>query len=259
MAKLPIQIPSKQRKKLIQSLETYSPMHARYNVPYGVPSFIQQAYPNGRFTPMSNKSKLYDKTAGDKMCSVIGMPSRAIPLTLSMSSSFDPENGLMRTNSNGEIDQVLHLAPIYDTSDNDNMSYKSNNSSSSSNSDLFGNNNNMRLPNFNNKTHTYVRSSVSMSNLNSANNNNSSHSIQRRFSNFVPPSFSSNKVDLGSLDKFGKKTKQRLSSITGGARKSIMVSCYCLYSIYFILYNGSYKRLNLSLCICFFRRLKTKH
>ncbi|PKC07971.1 DENN-domain-containing protein [Rhizophagus irregularis] len=219
MAKLPIQIPSKQRKKLFQSLETYSPMHARYNVPYGVPSFIQQAYPNGRFTPMSNKSKLYDKTAGDKMCSVIGMPSRAIPLTLSMSSSFDPENGLMRTNSNGEIDQVLHLAPIYDS---DNMSYKSNNSSSSTISDLFGNNNNMRLPNYSNKTHMHVRSSVSMSNLNSVYNNSSAHSIQRRFSNFVPPSFSSNKVDLSGLDKFGKKTKQRLSTITGGARKSIM-------------------------------------
>jgi hypothetical protein len=227
MAKLPIQIPSRQRKKLIQSLEMYSPIHTRYNVPYGVPAFIQRAYPNGRFTPMSNKSKLYDKTAGDKICSVIGMPSRAIPLALSMSSSFDPENGLMRTNSNGEIDQVLHLAPIYDTFESDNISYESNDSSSSSISDLFGNNNNNNLG-VGVRTYKHVRSSVSMSNLNLGNNNNnSSHPIQRRFSNFVPPSFSSNKVDL-SLDKFGKKTKQRLSTITGGARKSIMVSCYCL-------------------------------
>ncbi|RIA95154.1 AEX-3 domain-containing protein [Glomus cerebriforme] len=220
MAELPIQVPSRQRKKLIKSLEKYSPLHTHYNVPLGVPAFVQQAYPNGRFMPVSNRSKMYDKT-GDRIGSVVGMPSRAIPLALSMSSSFDPENGLMKPNSNGEIDQALHFAPIYNP-DN----YSSNNSSSSSVSDLFDyycNNSDLGLSNTSIKTQSnIVRSSVSMSNINLGNNNNSTRTIQRRFSNFVSPSFSNKTENIRNLDKFGRKTKQRFSSITGGARNSIM-------------------------------------
>src|SRR3954454_23665486 len=112
MAELPVQIPSRQRKKLTQSLETYAPLHTRYGIPFGVPLFIQQAYPNGRFMPVSNKSKMYDKTVGNRIGLVIGAPARAIPLAPSMNNLFDPENGLMKTDSNIQVDQALHLAPI---------------------------------------------------------------------------------------------------------------------------------------------------
>ncbi|CAG8559961.1 2642_t:CDS:10 [Ambispora leptoticha] len=87
MAQLPPQIPPRQRKKLLQALEAYAPLHSHYNTSYGVPLYVQQAYPNGRFTPLCSKSKMFEKNS--RITSVIGTPARAIPLAPSMTGLYD--------------------------------------------------------------------------------------------------------------------------------------------------------------------------
>ncbi|KAG9307791.1 hypothetical protein G9A89_023356 [Geosiphon pyriformis] len=87
IAQHPPQIPSRQRKKLMQSLEAYAPLHSHYSLPYGVPLYVQQAYPNGRFTPLCAKSRIYEPN--DRITSVIGTPARAIPLAPSMTGLYD--------------------------------------------------------------------------------------------------------------------------------------------------------------------------
>ncbi|CAI2170691.1 4979_t:CDS:10 [Funneliformis geosporum] len=225
LANSPIQIPSRQRKKLIKSLEQYAPLHTQCNIPLGVPKFIQEAYPNGKFIPISNKSKIHEKTDSGTVGSIIGMPARAIPFAPSMNSSFNPENGLMKSDGT-QIDQALHLAPIPEINDIliDNSSHNSVNSGTSSGaSEFFINNCNNE---FNTTINTHNKSMrQTMGNMAGGGNHNVQHAtVQRRFSNFVSPS--SNHVDkadsVKSLDKFGKKTKQRFSSITGGARNSII-------------------------------------
>ncbi|CAG8503397.1 8699_t:CDS:10 [Funneliformis mosseae] len=205
LANSPVQIPSRQRRKLIKSLEKYAPLHTQCNISLEVPKFIQQAYPNGKFIPVSNKSKIHVKTESGTIGSVIGMPARAIPLAPSMNSSFDPENGLMKSDCS-QTDQALHLAPIPEINDNNSSRNSDNSATSSGASELFN-----------------MRQNLSMGG--GGNHNVPQHAtVQRRFSNFVSPSTSLvDKADsVKNLDKFGKKTKQRFSSITGGARNSII-------------------------------------
>ncbi|CAG8470634.1 5561_t:CDS:10 [Ambispora gerdemannii] len=87
MAQPPPQIPPRQRKKLLQALEAYAPLHSHYATPYGVPLYVQQAYPNGRFTPLCSKSKIFEKNS--RITSVIGAPARAVPLAPSMTGFYD--------------------------------------------------------------------------------------------------------------------------------------------------------------------------
>jgi hypothetical protein len=205
MAELPVQIPSRQRKKLIHSLETYSSLHTQYGVPYGVPLFMQQAYPNGRFMPTSNKSKIYDNAAGSKIGSVIGIPAKAIPFAPSMNNSFNPENGLMRTLNNSQIDQALHLAPRHSVFNTENSNINSsNNSANNIKKDFLNKKDNIgmtvttptsiTLANSRHVTPTsitlansrHVKTSVSMSNINLSRNKDFSHSLKRIYSNLFP-------------------------------------------------------------------------
>src|SRR4051812_13547833 len=51
-------LPSKNRKKLLSAMERYAPMHSQFSVPYGVPLYIQEAYPHDHLTLTCNKSKI---------------------------------------------------------------------------------------------------------------------------------------------------------------------------------------------------------
>ncbi|CAO3621225.1 unnamed protein product [Cunninghamella blakesleeana] len=50
-------LPDRQRRKLQVSIELHGPLHAKYRVPYGIPSSLQTAFPNGRLLLSCNKSK----------------------------------------------------------------------------------------------------------------------------------------------------------------------------------------------------------